>query len=63
METLSQRDPFRLGVNLYVNWVMKKSERQIALLKQYNGYVNETNIFTKNLKPSVTFDQLHKVFS
>jgi hypothetical protein len=42
---------------------MKKKERQIVLLKEYKNYVNETNIYSKNLKPSITIQDIENVFS
>lgn len=50
---MNNSDIFNCGVGIYVNFCMKKSTRQANLEKEFDSK-NETNIFTKNLKESVT---------
>lgn len=63
MDGLLNKDPFRVGFNIYINWSMKKKDRQELLKKVYKDYVNMTNIYTKNLKENVTQEKLHQIFS
>lgn len=55
-------NPFDEGKPLYVNWAEKKRDRVKKLKESYAKSVNETNVFTKNLKASVTNEDIEKYF-
>lgn len=63
LKNLENRDLFKTGEPLYVNQAMKKQDRQAFLQKQHNQYINETNIFTKNLKQDLAASELQTVFA
>lgn len=42
---------------------MKKGERAEYLQRQFRSHVNETNIYTKNLKEGVTLSDLKEIFN
>lgn len=42
---------------------MKKAERVALLQKEYENTFNDTNIFTKGLKPEVTQEMFKNAFS
>ena len=62
MDSFVNLDPFESGTFLYVNWAMKKRDRSDFLQKQFRSQVNETNIYTKNLKDGVTVADLKEIF-
>ncbi len=49
-EELPKMDPFEKGTFLYCNVAQKKRERVDYLQKQFKNQVNETNLYTKNIK-------------
>jgi RNA recognition motif-containing protein len=51
------------GEKMYVNWAERKGDRIKKLKDIYSNTVNETNLFTKNLKLGVTQEQLKEAFS
>lgn len=55
-------DPFESGTFLYANWAQKKRDRIEFLQKSFKNTVNETNLYTKNLKDGVTSQDLKEVF-
>jgi len=62
-KALQEIDPFSAGEKLYVNWAEKKGERIKKLREVYSTTFNETNLFTKNLKDTVTEEQLMSAYS
>ena len=50
LEELPKMDPFEKGSFLYCNWAQKKRDRVDFLQKQFKNHVNETNLYTKNIK-------------
>lgn len=49
--------------NLYVGYAQKKALRRKTLAENFAKQANETNLFIKSLKESVTEEQLKKIFS
>ena len=60
---LTNSDPFNYGSNLYVNWAQKKTDRLRLLKNQYQNSNNETNIFSRNVKPGLTKQEFDEAFS
>lgn len=48
---------------IYVNWAQTRFERNRKLRELYNQMQNETNLYLKNLKSSLTKEQVQAVFS
>lgn len=63
LDELVKMDPFESGTFLYANWAMKKKDRQDFLQRQFKNHVNETNLYTKNLKHGVTVKDLNEIFN
>lgn len=51
------------GETLYVGYAQKKDKRRKELADSFAKQTNETNLFLKSLKETVTEEQLRKVFS
>lgn len=62
-EELPKLDPFEKGTYLYCNWAMKKRDRADHLQKQFKNHVNETNLYTKNIRPDVTLELLKAAYA
>ena len=63
-DTLKEKNPFKTEDSklLYVNWAETRLERQRKLKQAQANQKNETNLFVKNLKSSVTKEMLDSTF-
>jgi polyadenylate-binding protein len=52
-----------LESKLYVNWAQTRFERNRKLKELYNTMQNETNLYLKNLKSTLTKEQVQQVFA
>jgi len=58
LKNLQNKDAFVTGQPVYCNWFQDKKTR----LENYEKMLNDTNVFTKNLKKDVTVQQLIEAF-
>ena len=56
------KDPLDSGMNLLISWAEKKAERARKLRAIYNSMQNESNLFTKNLRPDVSLEEVKNAF-
>lgn len=57
-----EKNSFGGDENLYVNWVQKQYQRKKELSDTFGHTICNTNLFTKNLKPTITEEELKAQF-